>query len=245
MGRSIVERFAREGAKVAIGTRGAEAGAAAVAAVEAKGGVAALFPLDVGERAAVSKLVQKTVDRFGAIDILVHNAAVMPHGAGPGEIEDATLDRMFAVNVKAAFWLLRDALPYLRKSTAGRVLVTSSLAGNSQNYPGMSDYGASKAALNGFVRSVALDLAPLRITVNGIEPGLIMTDHVANAANADDIADYTRRIPLGRTGAGEEIANLMLFLASDDAAYITGRIIPVDGGLSLGPATFDVRYTQQ
>jgi 3-oxoacyl-[acyl-carrier protein] reductase len=151
-------------------------------------------------------------------------------------IDAQTLDRTLAVNLKAAFWLTQAALPMLRESRFGRVLVTSSVTGPRVAYPGLAHYAASKAGLNGFIRAAALELAAERITVNGVEPGMIDTQAQHNLGDAKHTEILRKSVPLGRLGRPWDIAAAMLFLASDAAAYITGQTLVVDGGGTLPEA---------
>jgi len=233
IGRAIALRFAREGARVVIGTRGADAGAQTVAAIEAAGGAAELIVCDVGNRNEAVALVRETEARHGGIDILVHNAGAFPY-ASLQNLTERDLDESFNVNLKACFWLAQAALPALARSASARVLVTSSVSGNHANAPGLTHYSASKAGVTGFVRNLALELAPLNITVNAVEPGFILTERNRDPAMADLVRATVTQIPMRRGGEPDDIAGLMAFLASREAAYITGQSIVVDGGLTLG-----------
>jgi 3-oxoacyl-[acyl-carrier protein] reductase len=219
IGRATALRFAAEGAKVVAATRTAAPGQEVVDEIVAGGGEAMLVTLDIGERAAVTALIEQVAARFGRIDIVLHNAAYLTP-ANLADMPDEVLDKMFDVGVKAIFWLTHDALPWLKKSPAARILVTSSVAGNQRSLPGRVHYGSVKMAVTGFVRGAGLELARLGITVNAME----------------QIVAMGSEIPIGRAGYPEEIAAGFLFLASDDAAYMTGRTITMDGGNSLGDA---------
>jgi 3-oxoacyl-[acyl-carrier protein] reductase len=235
IGRATAQRFAAEGATVVVATRTAAPGQETVDAILAAGGEAVLDVVDIGKRAQVTGLVERTAARFGAIDIIVHNAAYLT--ASPlGSMPDEVLDQMFDVGVKAAFWLTRDALPWLSKSAAGRILITSSVAGNQKSLPGRVHYGSVKMAVTGFVRGAALELAQHRITVNAVEPGLTRTHSLSMAATPEQIDAMGAEIPIGRAGFPEEIAAAFLFLASNEAGYMTGRTMTMDGGASLGDA---------
>ncbi|MET0371537.1 MAG: SDR family oxidoreductase [Sphingobium sp.] len=233
IGRACALRFAAEGAKIVLATRTAAPGQEVVDEIVAAGGEAILVALDMGDRAAVKAMVEQTAAHFGAIDIVLHNAAYLT----PSSLEDMpdeVLDQMFEVGIKAAFWMTKDALPWLKKSKAARILVTSSVAGNQKSLPGRVHYGSVKMAVNGFVRGAGLELARYRITVNAIEPGLTVTHALKSNATAEQIAAMGAEIPIGRAGQPEEIAAGFLFLASDEAGYITGRSLTMDGGHSLG-----------
>jgi 3-oxoacyl-[acyl-carrier protein] reductase len=196
------------------------------------GGRALAVCADIGDRDDIDDLVRTSEREFGGVDVVVHNAAVFPLRNFEA-IDPELLERTLSVNLKAAFWLTQAALPALRRSGRGRVLVTSSVTGPRVAYPGLAHYAASKAGLNGFVRAAALELASARITVNGVEPGMIATPAAANLGDEAHGAELARGVPLGRLGEAQDIASAMLFLASDAAAYITGQTIVVDGGALL------------
>ena len=232
IGRAIAEVFGAEGAAVVVATRTAEYGREAVASIVSAGGRAALFQTELGSAAEVAKLVDFTIETFGGIDIMVHNAALPI----PMEIEDLTddvLDRTFALNCKAAVWLTKQCIAPMRDRGGGRALFTSSVTSQTA-LRGASAYAISKAGLNGWIRSAAYELGKYRITVNGIEPGIVRTDalqkHHFEQRELDMILGC---IPLGRMGEPREMAEAMLFLASDGAAYVTGQTIVVDGGMLL------------
>lgn len=232
IGRATAELFAREGAHVVVATLSEQPGEETVAAIHEQGGSASLQCLNAGDRDAVRALVADTAARFGGIDILVHNAAYVPVGA-LGVLNDRHLDKVFDVGLKAAFWLSSDALPHLQESSAPRILVTSSIAAENA-VAGRVHYTALKAGLNGFVRAAALELAPLRITVNGVAPGVTLTHHLQRIMSGAQLAALKDDVPLGRLAEPTDIANAFLFLASDEACHITGQILTVDGGQMTG-----------
>jgi len=187
---------------------------------------------DVAERDAVTGLIGEARRLVGRVDVLVHNAGFYP--LRPFEqIDLELLDRTLSVNLKAAFWLTQEALPMLKESGRGRVVVTSSVTGPRVAYPGLAHYAASKSGLNGFIRAAALELARYGVTVNGVEPGMIETAASANLGGPEHQRALEKRIPLGRLGRPEDIAAATVFLASDAAAYITGQTLIVDGGSLL------------
>lgn len=170
--------------------------------------------------------------RFGRLDIVVHNAGVYPICALADMTEDI-LDHTLDVNLKAAFWLTRAALPWLKQAPHPRILVTSSVTGPRVALPGLAHYAASKSGLNGFVRAAAMELAKLRITVNGVEPGLIRTEAMDALGDENQVAAMAAQIPLRRLGSPEEIAYAMQYLASEEAAFVTGQTLVLDGGALL------------
>ncbi len=234
IGKAIAKRFAQAGARVVIGTRTEHSGNEVVTQIRAAGGEAHLVVCDIGFKQAAVDLVQQTLALCGGLDILVHNAGVFPY-ASFEDLTDDDLDRSINVNLKACFWLAQAAQAALTKSAGGgRILITSSVSGNHANAPGLTHYSATKAGVTGFVRNLALDLAPANITVNAVEPGFILTERNLEPAFADMVQATVSQIPMRRGGDPIDIANLMLFLASGDASYITGQSIVVDGGLTLG-----------
>lgn len=237
IGAAIAQVFARAGAQVLIANRTADAGEAVAAAIRAEGGQAQALGCDVGQPTACEAAVQAAVATFGALDIVVHNAAINPW-ARLDALDDAALEQTLAVNLKACFWLTRAALPALRRQGGGRVLVTSSVTGPRVAMPGSAAYAASKAGVNGFIRSAALELAVEHITVNGVEPGYIAKQGGSLLSDPARAARIARHIPAGELGRPEDIARAMCFLASDAARYITGQTLVVDGGSTLPESPF-------
>jgi 3-oxoacyl-[acyl-carrier protein] reductase len=239
IGRAIALKFAAEGAKVVIGTRTAADGASAVAAIRNAGGEATLVVADIGTRAEATRLVDRAIEIYGGLDVLLHNAAYCP-SARIEELTDEDLDRTLDVNLKACFWLTKAALPALKASEqGGRILVTSSISGNHAAARGLVHYSASKAGVTGFVRNLALELGRSGITVNAVEPGMIMTEKLSAPEMAPFFAGMPARVPVGRLGTGDDIAAAMAFLASNEASYITGQSLLIDGGIAL-PSSLDI-----
>jgi 3-oxoacyl-[acyl-carrier protein] reductase len=229
IGEGIARAFAKAGAKVVIATRSKRNGQAVADSIVKDGGVAWLNQTDVGRRAEVKRVVAETVERFGRLDIVVHNAAVYP--VLPIEqLSDEDLDLTLSVNLKAGFWFIQESLPHLRKQGGGRFLFTSSVTGP-----------------NGLIRTAALEYARQNITVNGVEPGYILTPAMDALGGPEALAQMATQIPLGKLGLPSDIANTMLFLASDAAAYITGQTIVVDGGSTLpeSPVVLEAFYQGQ
>jgi 3-oxoacyl-[acyl-carrier protein] reductase len=232
IGAATAELFAAEGAKVCVSSLSPEPAQEVVDGIVGRGGQAIRVTGDIGDRAVVRRVVAETAQAFGAIDIVVHNAAHVSHGR-IGELPEADLLQTFNAGVLAAFYLTGDALPYLEKSPAGRVLVTSSTAAF-ESYLGLAHYSAVKAALNGFVRGAGLELAAKGITVNAVAPGLTLGHHLKTHMSPKGIEELGKTVPLGRAAEPIEQARAFLFLASDDAAYITGHTLVNDGGALLG-----------
>lgn len=232
IGREIARVFARAGAHVVAATRTAGPGEETVRLIEAEGGSARLITVDLADRAATYALVEESDRLFGRLDIVVHNAGVFPF-VTVDDISEEELEHTLNVNLKAAFWLTKAAAPILRAAPAPRLLFTSSLSGPRFSAATMVHYGASKAGLNGFIKGAAIEYGPDRITVNGVEPGAILTDATRAMGGPEQQAAVAAAIPAGRLGEPEDIAYAMLFLASDQAGYITGQTIVVDGGISI------------
>lgn len=232
IGASIAECLAAQGAKVLVANRTLAYAQDVAAAIEAAGGQAEACEHDGATRAGNEALVIHALERFGGLDILVHNAASIRRSRIE-DIDEATLDDTLDVSLKSCFWLARAALAPMRERGGGRFLVTSSVTGPRVVLPELSHYAAAKAGVNGFIRAAALEFAPYGITVNGVEPGFI----AAPARGRDGTDDFSRRvkpfIPAGEIGRPEDIAYAMLYLASNEAAYVTGQTIVVDGGAVL------------
>ena len=229
IGRGIAKVFADAGATVVVATRTAEPGQETVRSITQAGGDASLMVVDLAKRDEAAALIGKVAGKYGKLDILVHNAGVFPI-ATIEELSEEQLDETINVNLKAAFWLTKAAIGFLRAAPSPRLLFTSSVTGPRVAMPGLAHYAASKSGLNGFIRAAAMEYARDRITVNGVEPGLIQTDALNVLAEPPEIEEMMKAIPLKRLGTPEEIAYAMLYLASDQAAFVTGQTIVVDGG---------------
>lgn len=232
IGAGIAKVFAAAGARVMIATRTARHGEATVAAIENAGGTAALCAVDIGQLANVERAVSETVDKWGGIDIMVHNAASFLGGPVEAYSED-DLETVLSVNLKACFRLSKAVIPMFRKRGNGRLLFTSSVTGPRVVMPGTSYYAASKGGMNAFIRTAAIELARDNITVNGVEPGYIRTAAMEILADEEGLKKMANYIPAGYIGDPEDIAYCMLYLASDEARYITGQTICIDGGSTL------------
>lgn len=226
IGAAIAKRLAVEGADVVITYAGNHEGAkASVAAIEAEGVKGKAIQADAADPAAVKAAVDEAAATLGGIDILVHNAGVAGF-VGVDQESVESFRRVFAVNVDGVVAGTVAAVPHL--TDGGRVIITGSVMGDASMFPGAASYAASKSAVQGLARGWARDLAPRGILVNVIQPGPIDTD--MNPADGEIAAQLLPTIPLGRYGRGEEVAALAAFLASDDASYITGATIDIDGG---------------
>src|SRR6202161_1818230 len=214
IGEGIARLFAKSGAKVVIATRSSANGQAVADSIAESGGVAWLNQTDVGQHDQVKRVVAQTVDRFGRLDIVVHNAGIYPI-LSIERLSDADLDLTLSVNLKAGFWLIQEALPHLRKQGGGRFLFTSSVTGPNVAMPGTAHYAASKGGMNGLIRTAALEYARQNITVNGVEPGYIRTPAMDALGGAEALALMASQIPVGKLGDPVDIGHTMLFLASD------------------------------
>jgi len=231
IGKGVAQLFASHGAKVLVTARTESDVQGVCSEIRAAGGIAEAHTADIGKCEGVESLVGAAIDAFGAIDILVHNAGIFPHELIE-DMPDESLRRVLDVNLTSAFRLVKATIPHM-KARGGRMLFTSSVQGNRGALPGCAHYAASKSGLTGFIRTAAIELARYQITVNAVEPGMVLTEGVEKAISPDRREQLTDNVPLGRWGVPEDVARAMLFLASDDAAYVTGQTLVVDGGATL------------
>jgi 3-oxoacyl-[acyl-carrier protein] reductase len=229
IGRSIAEQLAARGAIVVAAARGENAKPVADAITET-GRRAEAVSLDVTEPGAPERLVASTIERHKRIDILVNNAGIARDQLML-RMKREDWDAVLATNLTAAFALTQAVLKPMIRQKGGRIISISSVVGQSGN-AGQANYAASKAGLIGFAKSVAQEVASRNITVNVVAPGLIETDMTRTIAE-DARADWATRIPLKRLGTPDDIAAAVCFLASDEAAYITGQVLAVNGGMYM------------
>jgi NAD(P)-dependent dehydrogenase (short-subunit alcohol dehydrogenase family) len=229
LGKAAAVRMLESGAAVALNVRRAEQGAALAAELAPFGERAMVVFGDVAESAAVAAMVGEVVARFGRLDVLVNNAAAA-YSTRFEEISEDEWRRALDVNLTAAFLLIRAALPAMKANGYGRVVNLSSTAGKSVSTLGGAHYTASKAGLLGLTRAAAKELGPFGITVNAICPGLIDTELTREHATPEALAAYARSFPIQRLGTPEEVGDLVAFLASDAAGYITGASLDINGG---------------
>ncbi len=227
IGKGIALRFAEEGAKVVIADVEIDAGEATAAEV---GGH--FIRTDISKLPDAEAAVALALKQHGRLDILVQNAGIYPWQLLENTSPD-DWDRVMAVNLRGCFIAARAALVPMKAQKGGRMLFTSSITGPHVTSPGHGHYSATKAGINGLIRAAALEFAPYNITVNGVEPGNILTEAVQIARSPAFLKSMEDAIPLGRLGSERDVANAFLFLASDDASYITGTTIIVDGGQLL------------
>src|SRR6204780_2167938 len=228
IGKGIARVFASKGARVLLAARDLSQAEAAAAEI---GGVASAIAADVSRMEDNVRMAQTAMERHGGIDILCCNAGIFP-AAKLFAMSVAEWDQVLDVNLKGTFLSVQACLPALKARGKGRVVVTSSITGPITGNAGWSHYAASKAGQLGFIRTAAIELAPFNITVNAVLPGNILTEGLQDLG-PEYIAKMTAAIPARRLGSVEDIAYAALFLASDEAAYITGQTIVVDGGQVL------------
>jgi 3-oxoacyl-[acyl-carrier protein] reductase len=232
IGKGIAGVFVREGANVLIAAR--DDGMLGAAAEELAAGAEGKVETTVADVSRVEdcrRLAQTAVERLGGIDILCANAGVFPDKP-LAEMTEADVDAVLGCNLKGTMFSVQACLPALEASGRGRVVVTSSITGPITGYPGWSHYDASKAGQLGFLRTAAIELAPRKITINAIMPGNIATEGLADLGE-EYIRGMEAAIPQHRLGSVDDIGNAALFFASDEAGYITGQTLVVDGGQVL------------
>lgn len=231
IGRAVALKLAEEGAKVAINFAGNLAKAEEVkATIESNGGEAILVQGNVADFEVVGDIVKKVVDAWGRIDILVNNAGITRDNLLL-KMSESDFDEVIATNLKGVFNCTKAVTKLMMKQRGGRIVNMSSVVALMGN-AGQTNYAAAKAGIIGFTKSAAKEFASRGVTVNAIAPGFIGTD--MTSAIPEKIKDeMIKTIPVGRFGNPEDVANAVLFFASDDAAYITGQVICVDGGMAI------------
>ena len=229
IGRATALEFARRGARLVLGSRGEEAGAALLKEL---GDVPAVFlRTDVSVEADARALVDLAIRRFGRLDIAVNNAAV--EARGPIEtFDEATYTRVFDVNVKGVFFAMKAQIAAMRLGGGGSIVNLSS-TGGSRGMPNMSIYVASKHAVEGLSRAAALEVAGANIRVNVVAPGPTLTPMLMRVTEGHPEA-LAARVPMGRAGAPEEVAQAIVWVASTEASFVNGVVVPVNGGISAG-----------
>jgi 3-oxoacyl-[acyl-carrier protein] reductase len=240
IGRATAVRFAREGCRVAGFDVNEAAGKDLVADVEKAGGEALFARVDVAEAASVEAGVAAVVERWGRIDVLVNNAGILrdaqlvkwKDGALAGTMSDEAWDAVLGVNLKGVFLCTRAVVPHLIRGGGGVVLSASSVVGLYGNF-GQTNYVATKAGVIGMTRTWARELGKYKIRVNAVAPGFVATE-ILRAMPQKVLDSMVERTPLGRMGRPEDIANAYCWLASDEAGFVTGHCLSVDGGVVVG-----------
>lgn len=227
IGAAMAARLAEEGARVVLGDWNEEAGQATA---ERLGGP--FRRCDVSRREDVEALVALALERHGRLDVMVQNAGIFPQ-TDLVDIPVEEWDAVLGVNLRGSFLAVQAAMRPMRQQRSGSIVLTSSITGPRVVPQGHAHYAASKAGIMGLVRSAALEGAPFGIRVNAVEPGNILTEAMREERSPDYVRGMERAVPLGRLGTPRDVANATLWLASDEAAYVTGTSIVVDGGQLL------------
>jgi len=231
IGRDVALRLASEGASVALNYQSGGVEAVAVAKeIADAGGTAIVVQGSVGIAVEAESLIERTLSDLGGLDILVNNAGITRDNLVM-RMSEEDWDAVLDTNLKGAFLCTKAAVRLMLRQRSGRIVNMSSVVGISGN-AGQANYSAAKAGLIGFTKTIAREVASRGITVNAVAPGFITT-RMVEGLGEEVRAQILERIPLGRFGAPEEVAACVAFLASDDAAYITGQVVGIDGGLGL------------
>ncbi|MFC6301076.1 SDR family oxidoreductase [Pseudomonas sp. CCM 7893] len=226
IGEAIVRRLVAEGAAVAFTySASTDKAQTLVSQIENEGGKALAIQADSADVAAIERAVSTTVERFGSLNILVNNAGILQLGS-VDEFSLEDFDRMFAVNVRAAFAAAKACSAVMQKGD--RIITVGSVVAQRSAFPGSSVYSMTKSAIAGMIRGLAIDFAPRGITVNNVQPGPVATD--MNPADGPFHELIKSLIPLGRVGTADDIAGMVAYLASEDAAFVTGASLTIDGG---------------
>ncbi|MEU8778413.1 3-oxoacyl-ACP reductase FabG [Streptomyces sp. NPDC048606] len=237
IGRGIAELFALRGAAVVVtGRDGAVAREAADEIADATGGRVEGLGVDLRDPEAIERVAAEAERRHGHVDVVCANAGVFPEKP-LRDMSAEDVDDVLAVNLRGSILTVKAFLPAMERAGHGRVVLTSSITGPATGYTGWTHYGASKAGQLGFLRGAALELAPSGITVNAVLPGNVRTEGLTGLGE-EYLRRMTASIPLGRLGETADVAHAALFLASDEAAFITGQTLTVDGGQTL-PESLD------
>lgn len=235
MGKAAALRFGREGANVVVAGRRVGELAAVVQQITSEGGIALAVPTDVAEPEQVEALVSQTVARFGALHLAWNNAGVLG-GFGPvHELGFSAFDQLMSINLRGVFACMKyEISAMLAHKVQGAIVNTSSWTAHGA-MPGIAAYAASKAALDALMRTTALEVGPLQIRVNNVSPGIIATP-MGRLALPDEEAmrPFLNHTPLQRIGTSEDVADVVLWLLSNDARFVTGQSLMVDGGFTLG-----------
>ena len=229
IGRSVAERLAADGAWVVIADLNAPAGEGVAAAIESSGGTATAVQADVTDPVAAERVARGAIDAFGRIDVLVNNAGIL-RSTRAADVSPDEWRLVIDANLTGAFLCAKAAYPALKATGRGRIVNVASMAGRATSTLGGVHYTTAKAGVLGLTRHLAREWAPDGITVNAISPGIVDTPMVQGSTDAARMAQVLASIPLGRLAEPAEIAALIAFLASDEAAYITGANVDIHGG---------------
>ena len=230
IGASTAIQMAQNGVKTVINYHKSEDKAREVLKqIESSGGVAVLMQADVQDNAQVKNMVQKTIDKFGKIDILINNAGGLIKRVPIAEMDDSLWDATMDLNLRSMFYCCRATIPHMLKNNYGRIVNISSLAADNGGGRLATVYATAKSGMYGFTKGLAKELGPNGITVNAISPGLIVTPFHTKAETGN-LETFLPMIPVKRLGTAHEVASLILYLSSDDAGFITGSIYRITGG---------------
>jgi len=229
MGRAIAAALAREGATIVVNDVSADSAEATVRSIRRAHGAAMAAPADVSVAAASRAMVEGVLARYGTVDVLVNNAGVL-RGTRAEDISEREWDLVLDVNLKGTFLCSQAVLSTMKRRKAGKIINMASLAGRATSTLGGAHYTAAKAGVLGLSRHLAREAAPYGINVNAVCPGMIDTPMVRGSVTDERLAAVVRAIPFRRLGRPEEVAQLVVFLASDAASYVTGAAIDIHGG---------------
>ncbi|RAV15623.1 SDR family NAD(P)-dependent oxidoreductase [Paenibacillus contaminans] len=229
MGKEIAKLFAQHGAKIVLNDLNEDRLKETAAEIKATGGEAIWVKADISRRENVISLIDKARSAYAAVDVLVNNAGVL-RSTPFLTIEEQEWDLVMDANVRSVYLCTQAVLPMMMENKRGKIVNISSSAGKSVSTLGGAHYTTSKAAVLGMTRHVAKEMAPYNINVNAVCPGLIDTEMVRSTCGPEQIAYYESSFPIQRLGTAREVADLVLFLASDDSSYITGASIDINGG---------------
>jgi len=238
IGRAIAERLAHEGGRVAVNfVSNRSAARQVVEGIGAAGGEALAIQADVADSAAVHSMVQQAIERFGRLDVLVNNAAVVHHGDLFSYLDAdlyRDLEKMWRVNLQGILHCVRAVIPSMTHQRSGSIVNITSIAGYANASSGTTFYGTTKAAAMTLTKRLAFELGPYNINVNAVAPGLVKTDIVTRGRTPEEVdglvKDFGGRSALRRVGEPSDSASVVAFLASSDASFMTGQIVTVDGG---------------
>lgn len=236
IGRGIATLFAEEGANVVLVGRDEAQLEAVKKAIQANKGDAISVKADVTNPKDMERMVDVALKQYGKIDVLCHNAGIYPHV----RLENMTLEEwqtVINVNLTGTFLAVKACIPAMKTQGHGKIVVTSSISGPQTALPGYSHYTASKGGVAGFIRTAAVELAKYKININAVEPGTIRTEGF-DALPSEQINDMIRSVPLGRLGTPVDVAFAILFLSSNEANFITGQNLIIDGGQTLPESHF-------
>jgi 3-oxoacyl-[acyl-carrier protein] reductase len=231
IGEEIALQMAQAGAKVVLAARNEGKLAVVAARIEAAGGAALALPMDVSDPARIKAVFGQVVAQFGRLDILVNNAGITRDGLAV-RMKPDDWDAVLRTDLTGVHLCIQQAIVPMLRQRRGRIINVSSVVAQMGN-PGQANYVAAKAGVIGLTRALALELASRNITVNAVAPGFITTDMTA-ALSEKTVEQLAARVPLGRLGSPADVAAAVLFLASDEAAYITGHVLSVNGGMYMG-----------